>query len=242
MDPDADNPTLLQVLVLERVDRAKNMARFYVLSIEPTLFEDLALVRRWGRIGSVGRERIDLHPSRPVAQIELKKWLDRKRRADTTSGTDSPASGFRRTARPARASLHGVGNSYRRLRWQSEVLRQDPKGLAERPVRYRVLPFPAIARRQNSALSGPRSRLPRSITEMIRSVPRLAAARRVEVWRGDVRLSMSVSAPFVWRCLSGSAVAPFPHPAHRTGRADFPHPALGQDVTRSFACDAIGSF
>ena len=35
--------------------------------------------------------------------------------ADTTSGTDSPASGFRRTARPARASLHGVGNSYRRL-------------------------------------------------------------------------------------------------------------------------------
>jgi predicted DNA-binding WGR domain protein len=42
MAPDTDNPTLLQVLVLERVDRAKNMARFYVLSIEPTLFEDLA--------------------------------------------------------------------------------------------------------------------------------------------------------------------------------------------------------
>jgi predicted DNA-binding WGR domain protein len=80
MDPDADDLTLLQVLVLERVDRANNMARFYVLSIEPTLFEDLALVRRWGRIGTVGRERIDLHPSRPVAQIELKKWLDRKKR------------------------------------------------------------------------------------------------------------------------------------------------------------------
>jgi predicted DNA-binding WGR domain protein len=80
MAPDADNPTLLQVLVLERVDRAKNMARFYVLSIEPTLFEDLALVRRWGRIGSAGRERIGLHPSRRVAQIELKKWLDRKTR------------------------------------------------------------------------------------------------------------------------------------------------------------------
>ena len=80
MAPDADNPTLLQVLVLERGDRAKNMARFYVLSIEPTLFEDLALVRCWGRIGSAGRERIDLHPSRRVAQIELAKWLDRKRR------------------------------------------------------------------------------------------------------------------------------------------------------------------
>src|ERR1700723_3259193 len=57
--------------------------------------------------------------------------------------------------------------------------------------------------------------------------------RRVEMWRGDVRLSMSVPAPFVWRCLSGSAVAPFPPPAHRTGRADLPHPALGQDLTPS---------
>jgi len=45
-DTDTDNPTFLQVLVLERVDRARNMARFYVLSIEPTLFEELALVRQ----------------------------------------------------------------------------------------------------------------------------------------------------------------------------------------------------
>ena len=58
----------------------QNEALFYVLSIEPTLSEDLALVRRWGRIGNAGRQRIDLHPSRPVAQIALEKWLDRKRR------------------------------------------------------------------------------------------------------------------------------------------------------------------
>src|SRR5260370_32691322 len=31
--------------------------------------------------------------------------------------------------------------------------------------------------------------------------------------------------------VSGSPLTPFPHPAHRTGRADFPHPALGQDLT-----------
>src|SRR5271166_364121 len=37
-------------------------------------------------------------------------------------------------------------------------------------------------------------------------VKRTAGVGRVEVWRGDVRLSMSVSAPFVWRCLRGSAV------------------------------------
>src|SRR6476646_5657007 len=45
------------------------------------------------------------------------------------------------------------------------------------------------------------------------------------------RLNLSVSASFVWRCLSGSALAPFSHPAHRTGQADLPHPALGQDFT-----------
>jgi hypothetical protein len=40
---------------------------------------------------------------------------------------------------------------------------------------------------------------------------RTAGIGRVEVWRSDVRLSMSVPAPFVWRCLiiSGSAVDPF---------------------------------
>ena len=87
MAPDANNPTLLQVLVLERVDRAKNMARFYVLSIEPTLFEDFALVRRWGRIGSVGRQRLDLHPTPPIAKVELVKWLNRKKRRGYTLRT-----------------------------------------------------------------------------------------------------------------------------------------------------------
>src|ERR1700752_1355270 len=57
--------------------------------------------------------------------------------------------------------------------------------------------------------------------------------RRVEMWRGGGRSNISVAAPFVWRCLTGSAVAPFPHPAHRTGLADAPHPALGQDVPPS---------
>jgi hypothetical protein len=32
---------------------------------------------------------------------------------------------------------------------------------------------------------------------------------RVEMWRGGVRLNMSVAASFVWRCLSGSTMAPF---------------------------------
>jgi len=60
-----------------------------------------------------------------------------------------------------------------------------------------------------------------------------AGQGRVEMWRSGCRSNISVAAPFVWRCLTGSAVALFPHLAHRTGHADFPHPALGQDVTPS---------
>ncbi len=40
-------------IVLERVDPARNIARYYVLSIEPTLFAKHTLIRRWGRIGSL---------------------------------------------------------------------------------------------------------------------------------------------------------------------------------------------
>ena len=36
-------------------------------------------------------------------------------------------------------------------------------------------------------------------------------------------------------------MVPFPHPAHRTGQADFPHPALGQDLTRSRATPSAAS-
>lgn len=42
-------------LYIERHDPGQNMARFYALSIEETLFGQACLVRRWGRIGTRGR-------------------------------------------------------------------------------------------------------------------------------------------------------------------------------------------
>jgi len=51
--------------------------------------------------------------------------------------------------------------------------------------------------------------------------------------RGGGRIGLSVSAPVVWRCLNSRAMTPFPHPAHRTGRALLTHPALGRDLTPS---------
>lgn len=40
---------------IERHDPGQNMARFYSLSIEETLFGQACLIRRWGRIGTRGR-------------------------------------------------------------------------------------------------------------------------------------------------------------------------------------------
>ncbi|MDX0698060.1 WGR domain-containing protein [Sinorhizobium medicae] len=47
-------------LYVQRVDATRNMARFYAMSIEPDLFGGSALVRRWGRIGTRGQERVHL--------------------------------------------------------------------------------------------------------------------------------------------------------------------------------------
>jgi transposase len=62
---------------------------------------------------------------------------------------------------------------------------------------------------------------------------------RVEMWRGGRRSGLSVSAPFVWRCPSTLAVAPFPHPPRRTGRADLPHPALFRRIKPSLSSSRV---
>jgi len=40
---------------LTRTDPARNMARFYTMALQPTLFGEWALLKEWGRIGSAGR-------------------------------------------------------------------------------------------------------------------------------------------------------------------------------------------
>ena len=69
MDQQTIDPDLLNVLVLERVDRTKNMARYYVLSVEPTLFAEWSLVRRWGRTGGAGRTRWRNATVAPIAAL-----------------------------------------------------------------------------------------------------------------------------------------------------------------------------
>ncbi|MDV3253692.1 WGR domain-containing protein [Devosia sp. BK] len=65
----------LNLIYLERIDASRNMARFYYLMTEPDLFGRWSLVRRWGRIGSWGHERIetfDTGESAKAAGLALK--------------------------------------------------------------------------------------------------------------------------------------------------------------------------
>ncbi len=40
---------------LVRVDPSQNMARYYGIAVQPTLFGEISVVRSWGRIGTRGR-------------------------------------------------------------------------------------------------------------------------------------------------------------------------------------------
>ncbi len=70
----------IQYLVLDRCDPTCNMARYYVLSIEPSLFGDATLIREWGRIGRPGQRRIELYENPLCAMEALEIWLQRKRK------------------------------------------------------------------------------------------------------------------------------------------------------------------
>lgn len=64
---------------LERIDPARNMARYYTLAIEVTLFEDWSCTRGFGRIGSRGgRIMLGLFDSQAAAEAELHALLRRK--------------------------------------------------------------------------------------------------------------------------------------------------------------------
>lgn len=65
---------------LERHDRGANMARFYAVSVVPTLFGSWAVVREWDRIGTAGTVREDWFPAREAAIAGAEALIARKRR------------------------------------------------------------------------------------------------------------------------------------------------------------------
>ncbi|WP_165915128.1 WGR domain-containing protein [Rhizobium sp. PP-F2F-G48] len=75
MDKPVDEP-----LHLTRIDPERNMARFYLLSLQPTLFGDVSLLRNWGRIGTGGRTKIDTYDEAEAASAACDRLERSKRR------------------------------------------------------------------------------------------------------------------------------------------------------------------
>lgn len=61
----------MTAVYLTRVDDAQNMARYYAMSVQPTLFGEWALVREWGRIGRAGQVKAVPYPSEAAAAMAL---------------------------------------------------------------------------------------------------------------------------------------------------------------------------
>ncbi|MET4296552.1 putative DNA-binding WGR domain protein [Bradyrhizobium sp. LB8.2] len=71
----------MTAIMLTRVDVRRNMARYYKLDIQPTLFGECSLVREWGRIGRAGTVRIETYSSRGQADIAMiSKWARKRKK------------------------------------------------------------------------------------------------------------------------------------------------------------------
>jgi predicted DNA-binding WGR domain protein len=58
-------------IYLTRHDESRNMARFYTMRLQATLFAEWTLVREWGRIGRGGQVRQDTFKSADEAEQAL---------------------------------------------------------------------------------------------------------------------------------------------------------------------------
>ncbi len=67
-------------LYVERVAPDKNMARFYALAVQPTLFGEVSLVRAWGRIGTRGQQMVHLFDNEREAVCLFLDVLREKRK------------------------------------------------------------------------------------------------------------------------------------------------------------------
>lgn len=67
-----------QTVHLLRRDLSRNMARFYRLELCRTLFGELVLIQRWGRIGTTGKQSEIIVPDRHAGKVALSRWTRKK--------------------------------------------------------------------------------------------------------------------------------------------------------------------
>lgn len=67
-------------LSMTRRDPDLNMARFYAIALQPTLFGEVSVVRSWGRIGTRGQVKLVTFPSQYAAECQAATLEQQKRR------------------------------------------------------------------------------------------------------------------------------------------------------------------
>lgn len=72
----------MSAVILRRIEADKNMARFYLLDVQPDLFGGWSFIREWGRIGRSGTVR-----ALPCStEAEALAALERQRQAKERRG------------------------------------------------------------------------------------------------------------------------------------------------------------
>ncbi len=89
---------------LERREPARNIQRFYAITVTRTLFDDWALVREWGRIGQPGTVRETWFETETAAIEAGEKVRQRKEKRGYRALVDNAACG-NHPAGSARAEL-----------------------------------------------------------------------------------------------------------------------------------------
>lgn len=63
---------------LTRTDPARNLDRFYIVAVTPTLFGEWAVLREWGRRGSPGTLRLESYRRHEEAQSAEQRTIKRR--------------------------------------------------------------------------------------------------------------------------------------------------------------------
>eukprot|EP01036_Dinobryon_divergens_P011850 gene11850-15959_t len=74
---------------LHRIDTDANMARFYCIDLAATLFGEVTVLRRWGRIGTRGRSSLETWPSAGRSHDVDTDWRNHRSSWATTPETSS---------------------------------------------------------------------------------------------------------------------------------------------------------
>ncbi|MEQ8375280.1 MAG: WGR domain-containing protein [Roseibium aggregatum] len=76
---------------LRRIDPARNMRRFYCLTVQPTLFGGASLIRDWGRIGTRGQTMMETFESPADAAralVRIERTKKRRGYRETIAGVE----------------------------------------------------------------------------------------------------------------------------------------------------------